>query len=560
MRFLVALLCMSGVAGLTAVSMWLIRSVIDNVFLNQDKEMLYLIVWLVPIIFICKGICAYGQNYLMAYIGQKVTQRIRNQLYQHINALSMEFFSRNSTGSLIARVTNDAQLLQNALNSIPANIVRDGLTVIFLLGLLFYLHWKFALIAFVVFPIASWPIVYFGKKMRYASRQGQHLMAGIFSHIEETVQAAVIVRAFNKETQENIRFEKKYEKYLNAIMRYVRSESLSPPVMELIGALAITFIIWYGGNDVIKGFWTTGSFFAFLGGAISMYQPLKNFSRLNPVIQQASAGAERIFKIIDEKPVITNLPGAAHMKPFAHNITCQAVDFAYVSDEDVLHGIDLEIKKGESVALVGPSGSGKTTLISLLLRLYDPSQGTICIDGTDIKQLSFSSLRSQFGIVTQDILLFNESVMYNVSYGREEATEEEVKQACITANAHDFIMNLPQKYESIIGERGMLLSGGQKQRLSIARAILRNPHILILDEATSSLDAESEQLVQEAMEQLLQDRTVIIIAHRLATVKKVDRILVLDNGRIVEKGSHAELFKKEGIYKKLYKLQLLNLN
>jgi len=350
-RFCVALVCMAGVASLTAVSMWLIKSVIDQIFLNQDKEMLYLVVWIVPIIFISKGIFAYGQNYLMAYIGQRMIQTIRNQLYQHLNKLSMSFFSRNTTGSLIARVTNDAQVLQNALNRVPANIVRDGLTVVCLLGLLFYLHWKFAFISIAVFVIASFPITYFGRKMRKASRQGQQLMAHVYAHLDETIQGAPIVRAFNHEREENKRFEKKYIEYFHAIMRYVRSEALSPPVMELIGAVAITFIIWMGGKDVIDGVWTTGSFFAFLGGAISMYQPMKNFSRLNPVIQQAAAGAERIFALLDEKPSIQDTPGAHTMPQFSRAIRFVNVYFAYSSGEKVLNKSQFEINNGESVAL-----------------------------------------------------------------------------------------------------------------------------------------------------------------------------------------------------------------
>lgn len=556
-RFCLALVCMTGVAMLTAVSMWLIKSVIDQVFLNQDKEMLYLIVWIVPVIFIAKGICTYGQNYLMAYIGQRIIQNIRNQMYQHLNGLSMSFFSKNTTGNLIARLTSDAQLLQNALNRVPANIVRDGLTIICLFCLLLYLHWKFALISCIAFPVASYPIILFGKKMRSASRLGQSLMAELYAHLDETLQGTAIVRAFNRERFENVRFAEKYKKYFNAVMRYVRSEALSPPVMELIGALAVIFIIWYGGSDVIDGVWTTGSFFAFLGGAISMYQPMKNFSRINPVIQQAAAGAERIFVLLDEPPDIEDHPHAKTMETFKDTIAFNHVYFAYDKRENVLQDVSFKINQGDSIAFVGPSGAGKTTLVNLLLRFYDPQGGSITIDGIDVRDLTIFSVRNHISIVTQDILLFNESVKYNVAYGRENATDDEIIQACMLANAHSFIMNLPQGYSTGIGERGILLSGGQKQRLSIARAIVRNPDILILDEATSSLDAESERLVQEAMDRIMKDRTVMVIAHRLATVKKVDRIFVIDKGTIVEAGPHKELFKKEGMYKKLYELQLL---
>ncbi|MBD3272153.1 MAG: ATP-binding cassette domain-containing protein [Elusimicrobia bacterium] len=556
-RFIAALICMIGVAGTTALSMWLIRSVVDQIFINKDNEMLYLVVWLVPLIYAAKGILAYGQNYLMGYIGQRVIQRIRNELYAHINSLSLDFFALHSTGNLVARITNDAQVLQNALNKVPANIVRDGLTVFFLNILLFYLHWKFALIAIIVFPIASYPIVVFGRKMRKATRQGQHLMAEVYSHIDESIAGASIVRAFNRQNTENVRFHKKYEKYFHAFMRYVRSESMSPPVMEFIGALAIVFIIWYGGSEVINGVWTTGSFFAFLGGAISMYQPLKNFSRINPVIQQAASGAERIFAILDTKPSIIERDNAVPIRSCNDRIAFNHVVFSYRPSDPVLNSVSFEIKKGESIAVVGPSGAGKTTLINLLLRFYDPDSGSVTIDQHDLRDVTLESLRSLVGLVTQDVVLFNETVWYNIAYGRDTCTEEEIIRASTMANAHSFIMSLPRQYNTIIGERGMLLSGGQKQRLSIARAIVRNPQILIFDEATSSLDAESEQLIQQATERLMQDRTVIIIAHRLATVKKVDRIIVLDHGTIVDAGSHTDLFKKDGIYRKLYQLQLL---
>lgn len=308
---------------------------------------------------------------------------------------------------------------------------------------------------------------------------------------------------------------------------------------------------------MIDGVWTTGSFFAFLGGAISMYQPMKNFSRINPVIQQAAAGAERIFVLLDEPPDIEDHPHAKTMETFKDTIAFNHVYFAYDKRENVLKDVSFKINKGDSIAFVGPSGAGKTTLVNLLLRFYDPQGGSITIDGIDVRDLTIFSVRNHISIVTQDILLFNESVKYNVAYGRENATDDEIIQACMLANAHSFIMNLPQGYSTGIGERGILLSGGQKQRLSIARAIVRNPDILILDEATSSLDAESERLVQEAMDRIMKDRTVMVIAHRLATVKKVDRIFVIDKGTIVEAGPHKELFKKEGMYKKLYELQLL---
>jgi subfamily B ATP-binding cassette protein MsbA len=424
-------------------------------------------------------------------------------------------------------------------------------------GILFYLNWKFALISVVVFPVASLPLAQFSSKMRHASREGQKQMGEIYASLQETLAGISIIKAYMQENTEIERFKAENEKFYHTQQKFIRVDARSSPIMEFIGSLAVAFVLWYGGNDVINGVWTAGSFVAFLTAAFSLYQPLKNFSQTNSLIQLAYAGTERIFEILDEKSTIIDLPNAGTLDVFRNEITYKNLSFKYPEKKDILTNINLTIKKGEIIAIVGPSGSGKTTLSNLLLRFYDPYAGEVLIDGYNIKNLTISSLRTHIGVVPQETLLFNESVRYNIVYGRKDASEEDLISAAKAANAYQFISRMPKGFDTVIGERGMRLSGGERQRLAIARAILKNPPILVLDEATSSLDAESEKLVQEAIENLMVNRTVIMIAHRLSTVKKADRIIVLDKGRIVEEGSHERLLSNEGVYSRLHNLQIL---
>jgi subfamily B ATP-binding cassette protein MsbA len=553
-----SLLCMSAYSGITGLTMWLVKNVIDKIFIAKDTHMLYMITWLVPLIFLVKGIAGYGQNYLMYYIAQNIVRTLRNELYEKLMSLSHDYYSKNATPKLMARVTNDVSVLQNALFRVPPSIIRDGLTVIVMIGIVFYLNWKFAIITLFVFPVAAVPLVNFAKKMRDASRQGQKQMGELYGNIQETLVGISVIKAFLKENDEIARFRKENDIFYETQQRFIRVDARSSPIMEFIGAVAVSFILWYGGKDVIDGVWSAGSFFAFFTAVFSIYQPLKNFASTNSIIQQSAAAAERVFEVIDEKPTILNAPDAKVMPEFGSDIHFENITFHYPEKEDALKNIDLKINKGEVVAIVGPSGSGKTTLTSLLFRFYDPQRGKVLIDGQDIKKATIESLRSKMGIVTQDVILFNETIKYNISYGNKDATMDEIINASKSANAYSFIERMPNRYDSLIGERGVRLSGGEKQRLSIARAILKNPPILVLDEATSALDAESEKLVQEAIERLMQGRTVFVIAHRLATIKKADRIVVLDKGVITEQGTHEELLNNEGIYKKLHYLQILD--
>ncbi len=556
-RFSLALICMILFSAITGASMWLIKAVIDKIFIARDMHMLYLIIILIPSMYLFKGIAAYGQNYLMFYISQNIILKIRGQLFAKLITLSHDFYVRNSSAKMMARVTNDVTLLQTALFQVPPAIFRDGFTIIIMIGVVFFLNWKFATITLLIFPLAALPLVSFAKKMRAASRQGQHQISEIYAVLQEAMTGISVIKTFVQENNEIERFKTENDKYYHAMQKFIRVDARSSPIMEFMGALGVSFIIWYGGRDVVSGVWTAGSFFAFMTAVFSIYQPLKNFASTNSILQQAMSGAERIFSLLDEKPSIVNADGAVTLPPFKDTIAFETVTFSYQPERVVLEKFSLTVKAGEAIALVGPSGSGKTSIANLILRFYDPQGGKVTIDGHDIRSVTLESLRGQIGVVTQDVMLFNDTIAYNISYGNRSAGTEGVIAAAKAANAHEFILRLPHGYDTVVGERGVRLSGGERQRLAIARAVLKNPPILILDEATSALDAESEKLVQAAIEHLMQDRTTLMIAHRLSTIRRADRIIVLDKGAIVEEGTHEELVKNEGVYSHLHNLQIL---
>jgi ATP-binding cassette, subfamily B, bacterial MsbA len=556
-RFAVALTAMAGVAALTAATMWILKQVVDKVLLEGDLATLKTIVLLLLLLYFIKGCLAYVHDYLASFAGQSIVRELRNRAYGNLQSLSMDFFTRHDSAGIIARLTADAQLVQNTLTKIPIVLVRDGLTVVFLTGFIFYLHWKFALMAVIILPAAGLVIARYGKSLRKTSRKGQQKMSDLYLRIQESILGAPVVKAYQREDYEKDRFVSENESYFRISMRNARTESLSTPSLEFLGAVGMALILWMGGRDVINGVWTAGAFFAFIGSALQMYQPVKNFSKSNVTLQQGLTGAERIFQVIDAQPTVVEIPGARPVESFKSEIRFENVGFSYRPDRPVLKGIDLVISKGEAVALVGPSGSGKTTLAHLILRFYDPSEGRVLLDGQDLRQVRLADLRRLIGVVTQETLLFNATVRENIAYAKAGAAEEELVAAAQAANAWEFIEKLPQGLDTPVGERGVLLSGGQRQRLAMARAILRNPPILLLDEATSALDAASERLVQDAVEKLMHNRTVIAIAHRLATVKSADRIVVLDQGSLMESGTHQELLTRKGLYHRLYELQVL---
>ncbi|OGS28120.1 MAG: hypothetical protein A2297_09670 [Elusimicrobia bacterium RIFOXYB2_FULL_48_7] len=556
-RFFVSLFCMAVVSSLTGLIRYLLKPMIDKVFIARDIHSLYLIVFSIPLAYFLLGVFNYAKTYFMSSIAQRITLTIRTQTYEQLQRLSSGFYAKGTTGKIMSRLTNDIAALQFALNRAPATIVCDGLTVIVLTGILFYLNWKFALVSFIAFPFVSLPIINFSRRMRHLSREGQKQMAEIYTNLQESIMAINITKAFNQEKTEIERFKKINWDLYTLVMRFTKIEALSSPLMEFMGAFAVGLVLFFAGKDVISGAWSPGSFFAFFAAAFSIYQPIKNFSNLNPQIQQAISASERIFELLNQAPDIMEKTSAQEIAPLRESIKFDGIGFEYDKGIRVLKDVSFEVMSGEVVAIVGPSGSGKSTLVNLLLRFYDPSKGGIYIDGNDIRNVTLHSLRSQMSIVTQETILFNESIRYNIAYGNSSASEDEIVMAAKLAQAHNFIEKTPKGYNTLIGERGVLLSGGEKQRIAIARALIRNPKILLLDEATSNLDAESEQLVQQALEKLMEGRTTLMIAHRLATIKNADKIIVLENGSIVDAGTHEELFKKEGLYKRLHHLQLI---
>ncbi len=558
-KLFIAAACMGMVAGLNALRIYLVKPLQDQVFIGHDLHMLKTLLWAVPVISLALGLFSYAQNYLMAAIGLRATNGIRQKMFDHLQGLSLDYFSGTSTGKVMARFTNDLAALQNVIARAPIYFIRDGLTAICNIGLIFYLNWRFALLTLSVLPFSALIIIVLGKTLRRVGRKGQEQMGDLYTVIQENIHAAPVVKAYSAETTESARFQKSNERFLQLGLRFAQADTVSSPLMEMIGALILSLLLWKGGEDVVRGVWTAGSFLAFIAYAVMTYRPLKNFAELNAQLQLGLASSERIFELLDQIPTIREAAGAQALPPFTKTITYEKVSFRYPTQERwALNEVDLTVRLGEIVALVGSSGAGKSTFALLLPRFYDPTSGRVLVDGHDLRGATFASLRGQIGLVTQEVLLFNDSVRYNIAYGRPEASPAEIQAAAEAANAHTFIERLPQRYETMIGERGVRLSGGERQRLSIARAILKNPPILLLDEATSALDAESERLVQEALERLMEHRTALVIAHRLSTVRRADRIVVLDHGKVIEEGSHAALLSKQGTYYKLHNLQLLH--
>jgi len=556
-RLAAAMVCMLFVSAATAASAFLVKPVLDDVFFKKDLTMLKLIPLAIVGLFLLKGFFDYGQAYLMSYVGQRIIADLREKIYNHLQSLSLSFFTRNPTGVLMSRITNDVSLVQGAVTDAVTGLLKDFFTIIGLVAVIFYRDWSLAIVALVVFPLAVYPIVNFGRKLRSYSFRSQSTMGDISSILMETISGNRIVKAFNMEDYERKRFAGENRRLLEIILKSVRVRAISHPLMETLGGLGIAFIVFYGGYNVIKGVATPGTFFSFLAALLMLYEPVKRLSGINNTIQQGLAAASRIFEVLDAVPEIQSKPGAKVLSSVSKGIEFRDVSFKYEEDW-VLKNINLHIKVGEMVAFVGSSGGGKTTLVNLLPRFYDVTAGRVLIDGWDIRDLTVESLRSIIGMVTQQTILFNDSVRNNIAYGKIDQPFGEIVKAAEAAYAHKFIQNLPKGYDTIIGEQGVKLSGGERQRLSIARALLKNAPILILDEATSSLDSESEIEVQKALEYLMQGRTTLVIAHRLPTIRKADRIVVISNGAVVEEGSHKELLERGGEYKKLYLLQFID--
>jgi subfamily B ATP-binding cassette protein MsbA len=554
-----AMVCMIFVSAATSGSAFLVKPVLDEVFFKKDLVMLKLIPLAIIGLFIIKGVFDYGQAFLMSYVGQRIIADLREKIYNHIQTLSLSFFTRNPTGFLMSRILNDVTMVQGAVTDAVTGLLKDFFTILGLVAVIFYRDWKLAMIALIVFPLAVYPIVKFGRKLRSYSARSQSAMADLTAILLETISGARIVKAFNMEDHEQKRFARENRRLFGIQMKSVRVRAISHPLMEFLGGLGIAFIVFYGGYNVIQGEATPGTFFSFLAALLMLYEPVKRLSGINNTVQQGLAAATRVFEVLDAIPEIRNRRNAKALAAISQGIEYRDVSFRYEEDW-VLKNIDLKIRVGEMVAFVGASGGGKTTLVNLLPRFYDVTSGNVLIDGVDIRDFTVESLRTMIGIVTQQTILFNDTVQNNIAYGKIDRPYEEIVKSAQAAFAHGFIQNLPQGYDTIIGEQGVKLSGGERQRISIARALLKNAPILILDEATSSLDSESEIEVQKALEFLMQGRTTLVIAHRLSTIRRADRIIVLSNGTLVEEGSHEELLEKNGEYKKLYLLQFKDSN
>ena len=554
-RLMLAFLFTSVAAAGNLFVPWILKDVIDKVLMNKDIFLLNTIAVTIVIVFFIRGICFYAQTYLMSYVGQKVIIDIREAVYRKLQFLSLGYFEKRQTGTIMSYVTNDVGALQGSIIESATDFVTEMSILIGSLALMFNLHWKLSLLTLITMPLVAKAMDLFGKKLKRTSGIMQERAADITAVLQETISSVRVIKSFVREEYEIARFVKENYANFRAQMKNAQVMATLTPVIELIAAIGVTFLIWYGGFEVINGNLTAGALIAFLVYATNLANPIKRLSRIYGNVQKAMAAAERVFSVLDEKTDIVEKDNATELKAVIGKVDFKAVTFKYNDNEVILKDINLAVKAGQMVAIVGPSGAGKTTIVNLLPRFYDPVAGNIYIDDVNIADVTLASLREKIGIVPQETVLFNGSIYDNILYGDLTATTEEVMAAAKAANAHDFIMQMTDQYQTQIGERGSKLSGGQRQRIAIARAILKNPRILILDEATSALDTESEKLVQDALDKLMVGRTSFVIAHRLSTILQADMIIVMEKGQIVEQGSHEELLKLDGLYSGLYKLQ-----
>lgn len=557
-RLLFAMVCTIMAAAGNLYIPWIIKDMIDEVLADKNGTMLNWIAASIIAIFIVRGLFWYGQNYLMSYVGQSVIIDIRAAVFKKIQRLSVSFYDKNKTGTIMSYVTNDVNALQSAMVENTIEMITEGFILIGSVVAMIYLDWRLTLFTVCTFPVVLWFMEFFGKKIRKTGGRIQECTADITSVLQESVASARVIKSFVREDYEVDRFDVENKANFRANMKNAQLMATLTPVVELVAAIGVTMIIWYGGNNVINGTITAGSLVAFLTYAVNISNPIKRLTRVIGNIQKALAAAQRVFMIIDMPEEIAESRDAKQLPEVIGKVEFQNVSFAYNDKGNVITDLSFSVKPGEVIAIVGPSGAGKSTIANLLPRFYDVNKGDIKIDGHSVREVTLDSLREQVGIVPQETMLFNGSVYNNILYGRLDATKEEIEAAAKAANAHDFIMQLTDGYETKLGDRGVNLSGGQQQRIAIARAILKNPRILILDEATSALDTESERVVQEALDRLMVGRTSFVIAHRLSTVKNADKILVLEKGNLVESGTHDELLALDGLYAHLYKIQYRN--
>jgi ATP-binding cassette, subfamily B, bacterial MsbA len=557
-RLALAILSMMGVGFATAGAAYLIKPVLDGIFVNKNETMLKILPLAVLVLVTVKGVCLWGNAYLSAYVGQQMITDLRRRLYDHIQTLPLTFFDSRATGDLMSRILNDVNFLQSSATAAVAGVMRDSFSIIGLVAVIFSRDWKLATIAVIILPMGFYPIVWLSRMLRKIAHKSQTSIAQLTISLHETIGGIRIVKAFGMENYEKKRFKAVNDKNFELCTKMVAVSSLSSPIMEFLGGMIIVFTIWYGGWCVIHGKTTPGNFFSFIAGLLMLYEPVKRLNSTITMLPLGLVAAERVFDIMEIPQETLDEDGSRILQPIKRSVEFRNVGFSY-GENLVLKNININARAGEVIALVGMSGAGKTTLVNLLPRFYEVTEGAIFIDGVDIGEVTLSSLRAQIGIVTQQSILFNDTFRNNIAYGDITRPEEDIIAAAKAANAYDFIMRMPQGLDTSVGEMGARLSGGERQRICIARALLKNAPILILDEATSSLDSESENEVQNALETLMSGRTTFVIAHRLSTIRSADRILVLAGGAILEEGHHDELLRKGGEYRHLYELQFSQL-
>ena len=554
-RLALAVVCIIMAAGANLYLPWIIKDMIDDVLMSKDMVMLNLIAAGILVVMFTRGVFYYGQSYLVSYVGQRVIIDVRSVLFRKFQRMPLSYYDKQQTGTVMSYITNDVAVMQSAIVDNLIELVTEGSILIGSLAMMIYLDWKLSLLTLMTIPLVGFAMKIFGRKLKRSSTVIQERAAEITSLLQESISAIRVVKSFVRESYEIKRFEEQNWRNFQAAMKNVKLSSLLTPTVEFLAAIAVTFIVWFGGYEVVNEVITAGELVAFLTYAVNLANPVKRLSRVYAAIQKAMAAAERVFDIMDLDEKITDVPGAKPLPPIKGKVEFKDITFSYKEGQPALQHISLKAEPGQMIALVGPSGSGKSTIANLIPRFYDVDSGVITIDDHDIRQVTADSLREQIGLVPQETMLFSTSVMENIRYGRLEATDEEVIEAAKAANAEEFIKELPEGYDTKLGERGLNLSGGQRQRLAIARAILKNPRVLILDEATSALDTESEKIVQDALDNLMVGRTSFVIAHRLSTIFNADQIFVVENGHLREHGTHEELLAAGGLYSNLYNIQ-----